>query len=470
MTALPHALPHALIVAGPTCSGKSALALALAERLGGVVINADSMQVYRELRIVTARPTAQEEARVPHALYGIRAAAEPGNVAWWRKAALAAMAAARGLGRIPILCGGTGLYFASLVDGISEIPECGEPARAEARWLLAEHGPTALHAALAKVDPATAARLRPSDSQRVARAWEVWRGTGRGLVAWQCHKGVPAPWRFSAILLDPPREVLRAAIAGRFGAMLAAGALDEVRALLALGLDAAVPALRAHGVPELSAHLRGELALDAAARRAEVVTGQYTKRQATWFRHKRMADPARTHMIHARIGDFEQFSESSKPFVAAVEGWVAGAAVGLAIGCDTVIAAQSARFVTPFVRIGLIPDYGLLHTLPRRIGEGRARNMFLSTDPIDAAEALRIGLVDQVVPDGTALDHALARAKKLAEGAPQAIAMIRAILARGLAEALEWERTAQAALFLTADHAEGKAAFLAKRKPVFKGV
>jgi len=162
--------------------------------------------------------------------------------------------------------------------------------------------------------------------------------------------------------------------------------------------------------------------------------------------------------------------ESAKPFVAAVEGWAAGAAVGLAIGCDTVIAAQSARFVTPFVRIGLIPDYGLLHTLPRRIGEGRARNMFLSADPIDAAEALRIGLVDQLVPDGTALQHALARAKKLSEGAPQAIAMTRAILARGLVEALEWERTAQAALFLTADHAEGKAAFLAKRKPVFKGV
>jgi len=162
--------------------------------------------------------------------------------------------------------------------------------------------------------------------------------------------------------------------------------------------------------------------------------------------------------------------ESSKPFVAAVEGWAAGAAVGLAIGCDTVIAAEGARFITPFVRIGLIPDYGLLHTLPRRIGEGRARNMFLSAEPVDAAEALRIGLADQVVPNGTALEHALARAKKLAEGAPLAIAMTRSIMARGLVEALEWERNAQATLFLTADHAEGKAAFLAKRKPVFKGV
>ena len=305
-------LPHALLVAGPTCSGKSALALALAEQIGGVVINADSMQVYRELRIITARPTPEEEARAPHALYGIRPAAEPGNAAWWRAAALDAMAEAHAAGRLPILCGGTGLYFASLVDGISEIPECGERARAEARWLLAEHGPTALHASLAKVDPATAARLRPSDSQRVARAWEVWRGTGRGLVAWQSQKGTPAPWRFTALLLDPPRDTLRAAIAGRFTAMLAAGALAEVQALLAQNLDPAVPTMRAHGVPELAAHLRGELPLPQAASRAEQVTGQYTKRQATWFRHKRMADPARTHTIHARISDFTQFSESER--------------------------------------------------------------------------------------------------------------------------------------------------------------
>ena len=306
------ALPHALIIAGPTCSGKSALALALAEQRGGVVINADSMQVYRELRIITARPTPQEEARAPHALYGIRPAAAPGNAAWWREAALDAMAAAHAQGQLPILCGGTGLYFAALVDGISNIPECGEPARAEARWLLAEHGPAALHASLAKVDPATAARLRPSDSQRVARAWEVWRGTGRGLVAWQSDKGTPAPWRFSAILLDPPRDALRAAIAGRFSAMLDAGALAEIQALLVLALDPALPAMRAHGVPELAAHLRGELPLAEAAQRAERAIGQYTKRQATWFRHKRMADPARTHTIHARISHFTQLSESER--------------------------------------------------------------------------------------------------------------------------------------------------------------
>jgi tRNA dimethylallyltransferase len=303
-------LPHALIVAGPTCSGKSALALAIAELLGGVVINADSMQVYRELRVLTARPTPAEAARAPHALYGVRPAAQPGSVAWWRGEALRAMAAAHAERRLPILCGGTGLYFAALTGGIAAIPEPDSAARAEARRLLAEFGPRALHASLAKVDQATAARLRPSDSQRVARAWEVWRGTGRGLAAWQAQAAEPAPWRFSAILLDPPREALRAAIAGRFAAMLAAGALDEVRKLLAARLDAALPAMRAHGVPELSAHLRGELTLAEAARRAELVTGQYGKRQATWFRHHRLADPARTHMIHARIAGLEQLSES----------------------------------------------------------------------------------------------------------------------------------------------------------------
>ena len=302
--------PHALIVAGPTASGKSALAVALAERLGGVVINADSMQVYRELRVLTARPTPADEARAPHALYGVRQAAHAGSVAWWRGAALREMHAVVGAGRLPILCGGSGLYFASLTDGLAEIPEPGEAARAEARWMLAELGPRALHAALAKVDQATAARLFPSDSQRLARAWEVWRGTGRGLAAWQAEGARPAPWRFSAILLAPPREALRAAIAGRFARMLQLGALDEVRALVALGLDPALPAMRAHGVPELSAHLRGEITCAEARRRAELVTGQYAKRQATWFRHRRLADPDRVHTIYTRVGSQEQESEN----------------------------------------------------------------------------------------------------------------------------------------------------------------
>jgi tRNA dimethylallyltransferase len=304
-------LPHALIVAGPTASGKSALALDLAEQCGGVVINADAMQVYRELRILTARPTIADEARAPHVLYGVRSAADAGSAAWWRGAALDAMATARGAGKLPILCGGSGLYLAALTDGRAPIPDAGADARAQARQRLAEQGPAALHAALASVDPATAARLRPSDAQRVARAWEVWAGTGRGLAAWQAEPATPAPWRFSAILLDPPRPELRAAITTRFAAMLDAGAREEVRALLALGLDARLPAMRAHGVPELTAHLAGAIPLAEARRRAELATGRYTKRQATWFRHHALTETSRTHTIHARVTGLAQFSTSA---------------------------------------------------------------------------------------------------------------------------------------------------------------
>lgn len=303
--------PPALLLAGPTASGKSALALALAERFGGTVINADSMQVYAELRVITARPSVAEEALVPHRLYGVRAAAEAASVAWWRGAALAAMNEARDAGRLPILCGGTGMYFASLTQGLSDIPPVPDAAREEARRLLAEDGPAALHARLVAEDPATAARLRPSDSQRIARAWEVWRGTGRGLAAWQAGGGTgPAPWRFAAILIDPPRDALRAAIATRWAAMLAGGAVDEVRALVAQGLDPALPAMRAHGVPELAAMLAGRMTLEEASRRAVLNTGQYTKRQATWFRHHALADVSRMHTIHARIAGVTQFSES----------------------------------------------------------------------------------------------------------------------------------------------------------------
>jgi tRNA dimethylallyltransferase len=299
----------AFIVAGPTASGKSALALEIARRLRGTIINADSMQVYRELRILTARPTPEEEARAPHALYGVRPASEPGNVAWWRAAALAAMEAARAEGRTPILCGGTGMYFWSLLSGLSPVPEVAPEARAEARALLLRLGPAALHDRLTAVDPATAARLRSTDSQRIARAWEVWRSTGKGLAAWQQRAGAPSPWGFRAILLDPPREALRDAIAARFDAMLVAGALDEVRSLVGLNLDVSLPAMRAHGVPEVAAHLRGGMTLAEAAARARLVTGQYAKRQATWFRHHALAAPGALHTIHARFAALTQFSE-----------------------------------------------------------------------------------------------------------------------------------------------------------------
>ncbi|MBP0445164.1 tRNA (adenosine(37)-N6)-dimethylallyltransferase MiaA [Roseomonas sp. SSH11] len=304
--------PPALLIAGPTASGKSALALNLAQHLGGVVINADSMQVYRELRVLTARPSPEEEAMVPHDLYGVHPAAQAASVAWWRDAALQAMGRARAAGRLPILCGGTGLYFSSLTRGLSEMPPIPREVREEARRLLAEEGPVALHARLQAADPRSAAKLRPGDSQRLARAWEVWRGTGRGLAEWQAVAPAtgPAPYAFRAILIDPPRDALRAAIGARWQAMLDAGAMEEVRALRAQELDPSLPAMRAHGVPELSAVLDGRMALTEAGRRACLAIGQYTKRQATWFRNQPLADPSATHIINARIGGLAQFSES----------------------------------------------------------------------------------------------------------------------------------------------------------------
>jgi tRNA dimethylallyltransferase len=309
--AQPDPAPRAILVAGPTASGKSALALELAERLRGTVINADSMQVYRELRVITARPSDDDLARAPHTLYGVRPVAEAGTAAWWRGAALREMEAARAAGRVPILCGGTGLYFAALTDGLAEIPIVPEPAREEARRLLAEEGPAALHARLAALDPETAAVLRPSDSQRIARAFEVATGTGQGLRAWQRAGGAgPAPWSFAAVVLDPPRPALRAAIAARWDAMLAGGALEEVRALGALGLDPALPGMRAHGVPELLAHLAGRMTLEAASERAILNTGQYTKRQATWFRHHALAPGGGARRFTARWRVCTQDSKS----------------------------------------------------------------------------------------------------------------------------------------------------------------
>ena len=298
-------------MAGPTASGKSALAAWLAETLCGTVVNADSMQVYRELRILTARPTPAEEAAVPHALYGIRPAAQPGNAAWWRTEALLAMDQAHAAGRTPVLCGGTGLYLQALTQGLSDIPEPTASARQDARDRLLRDGPAGLHAALAQIDPRTAARLRPTDGQRLARAWEVWQSTGRGLADWQAGGAAPG-WTFRMMLLRPDRTELRAALATRFAAMLDAGAAGEVSALLALGLDPALPAMRAVGVPELAAYLRGEQTLAEGAARAVVASGQLAKRQDTWFRRRPPVPPASTHMIHARFAGLAQFSESFK--------------------------------------------------------------------------------------------------------------------------------------------------------------
>jgi tRNA dimethylallyltransferase len=276
--------PHAILIAGPTASGKSALALRIAERLGGVIINADSMQVYRDLRIITARPTPEDEARVPHRLYGHVDAAENYSVGRWCQDARAALAEAERAGRLPILVGGTGLYFKALTQGLSAVP----PIRAAVRARCDAEGAVSLHSELSRRDPAMAAKLKPGDRMRIARALEVLEATGRSLADWH-RDGMPAildPDAALKIFLVPERAELHRRIDARFDAMLAAGALDEVRALVARNLDPMLPAMKAHGVPWLRRHLAGEIGLAEAAVGGKLDTRRYTKRQLTWFRHQ----------------------------------------------------------------------------------------------------------------------------------------------------------------------------------------
>jgi tRNA dimethylallyltransferase len=278
----------AVLIAGPTASGKSALALALAKELGGTIINADSMQVYRNLRIITARPTSEEEACVPHLLYGHVDAAETYSTGRWCVDVSAALREAQGGGRLPIVVGGTGLYFKALTHGLAAVPPTPAEVRSHVRARLREEGIAALHSELRERDPSTAQRLMPGDRARVMRALEVILSTGRTLSDWQHEAMTPALDACSAVavFLDVPRQELYARIDARFEAMLAAGALDEARALRARSLDPALPAMKAHGVPWLIRHLDGEIDLAAAAEGAKRDTRRYTKRQMTWFRHQ----------------------------------------------------------------------------------------------------------------------------------------------------------------------------------------
>lgn len=279
---------QAVLIAGPTASGKSALALELATRVNGLVVNTDSMQVYRDLRIITARPTSEEEALAPHALYGAVDGAENFSVSRWLAAAAEGLAAARVAGRMPIFVGGTGLYFKALTQGLSDIPPVPAAVRAETRAWAEGRPPEELHAALATRDPATAARLRPSDPQRLLRALEVHAATGVSLATLQERRGAPLLdiTRCAAVFLAPDRAALRSRIDARFEAMMAAGALDEVRALGARGLDPMLPVMRAHGVPPLLRHLAGALDLAAAVEAGKADTRRYIKRQATFARHQ----------------------------------------------------------------------------------------------------------------------------------------------------------------------------------------
>jgi tRNA dimethylallyltransferase len=278
----------AVLIAGPTASGKSALALAVAERVGGIVVNTDSMQVYRDLRIITARPGAAELARVPHLLYGHVDAAENYSVGRFLGDAAAALETARAQGRIPIFTGGSGLYFKALTAGLAPIPPVPPEIRDAVRSRLEASGPAALHAELSRRDPVAAARLRPADRTRIARALEVVEATGRSITDWR-HEGMPPLLdiaRIAKLFLAPDRAALYGRIDARFDAMLSAGALDEVRALAARRLDPLLPAMKAHGVPWLIRHLVGEISLAAAAAEAKKDTRHYAKRQFTWFRHQ----------------------------------------------------------------------------------------------------------------------------------------------------------------------------------------
>lgn len=279
-----------IVIAGPTASGKSGLAMNLAERFDGIVINADSMQVYSDLRVLTARPSEEDEARVPHRLYGYRDAVDMASAADWMRDARLVISEVRDGGRRPIVVGGTGLYLRALMEGIAEIPEVPAEIRATARARHREIGPEAFHKELEDRDPKIAARLHVGDSQRVQRAWEVFEATGRPLSAWQADP-VSAPGiTFRVVTLLPPRDELYAACERRFDQMLDAGALEEVGELAARaareGLDSALPIFKALGYPALSSYLRGEMSLDAARETACQQTRNYAKRQMTWFRHQ----------------------------------------------------------------------------------------------------------------------------------------------------------------------------------------
>jgi tRNA dimethylallyltransferase len=279
---------NAVLIAGPTASGKSALALELAQSTGGVVVNADSMQVYRDLRVITARPSPEEEARVPHRLYGHVDAAVNFSAGHWVIDAAAVLKEARAQNRLAIFTGGSGLYFKALTRGLSAVPPIPVELRESVRSRLERDGVEALHAELARRDPASAERLKPRDRTRIARALEVIEATGRSLTDWH-RDGLPPllpPGTFRALFLEPDRDALYARIDARFDEMLKAGALQEVAALAARGLDPLPPAMKAHGVPALIRHLRGEITLEEAAVIGRADTRHYAKRQFTWFRHQ----------------------------------------------------------------------------------------------------------------------------------------------------------------------------------------
>ncbi|MCE9508094.1 MAG: tRNA (adenosine(37)-N6)-dimethylallyltransferase MiaA [Alphaproteobacteria bacterium] len=280
-----------LIIGGPTASGKSGLALALASPLSGVVINGDSMQIYQGLPILTAQPPAEDCAKIPHKLYAALPPEDTCSAARWRERALDEINKAQAENKLPIIVGGTGFYLKTLLKGISPIPDIPHGLRDKISALQKELGNPAFHQELAKRDPVMAVRLPPFNTQRLVRAWEVLEATGKSLAEWQALPPVPPPedLRFLTITLLPPRDKLYAACNARFGQMLQAGALEEVKQFRE-HCPANAALSKALGYPELSAYLDGKISLEEATIAAQQSTRHYAKRQVTWFRHQIAAD------------------------------------------------------------------------------------------------------------------------------------------------------------------------------------
>ncbi len=291
------------LIAGPTAGGKSALALRLAQRTGGEIVNADSMQIYADLRVLTARPDSEDQAIAPHHLFGVADAGEAWSVGRWLEAATAALAAIAARGRPALVVGGTGLYFRALTVGLADLPNVTPATRLEVQALYDRLGEAAFRARLAEVDAAAAGRIAGSDRQRLTRAYEVWVASGRSMADWHArtHPTLP-PGSWRGVIVEPHRQTLYDRCDARLAAMLDAGALEEVARLAARGLAPALPAMKALGVAPFAAHLRGEISLDNALAQARQDTRHYAKRQLTWFRNQ-TPDWPRLENADAAIGD-----------------------------------------------------------------------------------------------------------------------------------------------------------------------
>ena len=278
-------MASAILIHGPTASGKTALAVKLAKRLGGEVVNADSMQVYKDMRVLTARPDESEMSGVPHHLFGHIDPAERYSTGRWLTDVAPVLRSLEARGKRAIIVGGTGLYFLALTAGLSDIPPVPEDVRAEVRTILSEEGTRGLHSRLQGVDPVAADRLKPGDRQRVSRAYEVWLATGKVFSSFTGQRQAPllGSGDWLGVALTPPRSRLYARIDRRFESMLIEGAMDEARALVARDLDPELPAMKAHGMPWLAAFIRGDMSSETAATQAKRDTRRYAKRQFTWI-------------------------------------------------------------------------------------------------------------------------------------------------------------------------------------------